>query len=101
MALLRRAPSGDTNLTAAPLAELLDNRDPVKAPPPLSAREQRRAPLLEDPERAMRIAPRKGWPQPFSGRAANTARVEVYRADTERASGIYPFLHAASLPPVG
>ncbi|MBM9506749.1 type VI secretion protein [Actinacidiphila acididurans] len=101
MALLRRAPSDDTTLTAAPLAELLDARDPVPAPPPLSAREQRRARLLEDPERAMRIAPRKGWSSPFSGRAANTARVEVYRADTERASGIYPFLHAASLPPVG
>ncbi|WP_410469092.1 type VI secretion protein [Streptomyces sp. G-5] len=49
----------------------------------------------------MRIAPRRGWPGRFAGRAANLARMEVYRADTHRASGLYPFLHGASLPPIG
>ncbi|OEV13231.1 type VI secretion protein [Streptomyces nanshensis] len=71
------------------------------AAPPLSAREQRRAQLLEDPEDALRIAPPRGWPGPLAGRAASVPRPEVFRADTRAASGLYPWLHGASLPPVG
>lgn len=75
---------------------------PVEAPQaPPNAREQRRARLLEDPDTVMRIAPKKGWAHPYAGRAASLPRVEVVRADTANASGAYPFLHAASLPPVG
>ncbi|MFD8706837.1 type VI secretion protein [Kitasatospora sp. NPDC059648] len=49
----------------------------------------------------MRVAPRKGWNQPLAGRSASLAKGEVFRADTGRAAGVYPFLHAGSLPPLG
>ncbi|MFG3229384.1 type VI secretion protein [Kitasatospora sp. NPDC048194] len=49
----------------------------------------------------MRIAPRLGWHQPYAGRAASPAKPAVFRADTGRAAGVYPFLHAASLPAIG
>jgi hypothetical protein len=97
----RRDP-GDTTLEASSLTELLGSEGrAVPAQRQLTPRELRRARLLEDPEAAMRIAPKKGWSQPRAGRAANLTRAEVFRADTGRASGIYPFLHAASLPPIG
>ncbi|NEB62645.1 type VI secretion protein [Streptomyces sp. SID8111] len=97
----RRSDGGDTKLKASRLGDFLDDVEDQPIPKQLSAAERRRSRLLEDPEAAMRIAPRKGWPQPFAGRVASIAKPEVFRADTERASGIYPFLHAASLPPVG
>lgn len=102
MALIgRRGRGSDTNLKSKALSDVVGTASPVAAPQQLSARELRRARLLEDPSMAMRIAPRKGWSQPFAGRVASTARPEVFRADSERASGIYPFLHAATLPPIG
>lgn len=100
--LSRRRTGGDTLLEAAGLGEAtgLKNRSrPAQAAQ--SAREQRRARLLENPDTVMRIAPRKGWPHPFAGRAASLPRTEVVRADTTTAAGAYPFLHAATLPPVG
>ncbi|CAM5226439.1 hypothetical protein STENM223S_01219 [Streptomyces tendae] len=78
--------------------------DRLAAPAPPTApsvQDQRRAKLLEDPGTVMRVAPRKGWAQPYAGRAASLPRVEAVRADTANAAGAYPFLHAASLPPVG
>ncbi|MEU9480719.1 type VI secretion protein [Streptomyces sp. NPDC048191] len=101
MALLGRKDSGDTKLKASRLTDFLDETDGGQVPRQLSPSERRRSRLLESPEAAMRIAPRKGWPQPFAGRVASLAKAEVFRADTDRASGIYPFLHASSLPPVG
>ncbi|GHF47803.1 ATP-binding protein [Streptomyces mashuensis] len=102
MGLFTRRADDDTRLKAAPLTELINATAESPAPPQqLSAREMRRSRLLEDPETAMRVAPKKGWTHPFAGRAASMAKAEVFRADTDRASGIYPFLHAASLPPIG
>ncbi|MER5780308.1 type VI secretion protein [Streptomyces mobaraensis] len=101
MALFSRG-KDDTSLKAATISDLLDapaETAPEKAK--VSARDLRRSRLLEDPAAAMRVAPKRGWTGPFAGRAASLAKVEVVRADTERASGIYPFLHAASLPPIG
>ncbi|TLQ38935.1 type VI secretion protein [Streptomyces marianii] len=98
----RRRIDGDNLLEAAGLAEatgLRTKTTPAKAAP--SARELRRARLLEDPETVMRVAPKKGWLQPYGGRAASLPRVEVVRADTSNAAGAYPFLHGASLPPIG
>lgn len=99
----RRTGSSDTLLQAAGLGEAtgLDNRPTVPGPRELSAREQRRAQRLEDPETVMRVAPRKGWPHPYAGRAASLPRTEVVRADTPTAAGAYPFLHAATLPAIG
>lgn len=100
----RRAKDIDTRLEAAGLGEAtgLDQRPSASPPPPqLSAREQRRARMLENPDTAMRVAPKKGWNQPYAGRAASLPRVEVVRVDTANAAGAYPFLHAASLPPIG
>ncbi|MGW6870407.1 type VI secretion protein [Streptomyces sp. NPDC054901] len=98
----RRRTDDDTLLRAVPLADIIDSQaDPVALPRQLTARELRRARLLEDPAGAMRIAPKRGWNLPFAGRAASLATPEVFRADSGRASGIYPFLHAAALPPIG
>ncbi|WP_198550198.1 type VI secretion protein [Streptomyces silvensis] len=97
---LRRR-TDDTDLRAAELGELVELGGPEAAPEALTGRRLRRSRLLEDPEDAMRVAPRRGWGQPFAGRAASLAKVDTFRADTERASGIYPFLHAAALPPIG
>ncbi|WP_225844925.1 type IV secretory system conjugative DNA transfer family protein [Streptomyces sp. HPF1205] len=44
---------------------------------------------------------RLGWSGPYAGRAASEARPEVFRADTSQVAGLYPFLHAGSLPPIG
>ncbi|GHH25688.1 type VI secretion protein [Streptomyces rubradiris] len=96
-----RKDTDDTRLRSSRLTDFLDEAQDRPKPKQLSAREQRRLRLLESPEAAMRIAPRKGWSQPFAGRVASLAKAEVFRADTDRASGIYPFLHASSLPPVG
>ncbi|MBC2878439.1 MULTISPECIES: TraC family protein [Streptomyces] len=101
MALFSRR-RDDTSLKAATISDLFDapaETSPAKTK--VSARDLRRSRLLEDPAAAMRVAPKRGWSGPFAGRAASLAKVEVVRADTERASGIYPFLHAASLPPIG
>jgi hypothetical protein len=49
----------------------------------------------------IRVAPRRGWKHPYAGRAANPARPAVFRADTSALPGLYPFLHPASLPPMG
>jgi len=97
-----RRSGGDSSLKAASLPDLLDSgTEPQPLPKQLSQREQRRLRMLEDPATAMRIAPRKGWNQPFAGRVASINKADVFRADTERASGIYPFLHAGALPPIG
>ncbi|MFE9406799.1 type VI secretion protein [Streptomyces sp. NPDC006530] len=99
----RRSAQGDTLLEGSGIGEAsgLDQRPVMPVPRQPSAREQRRAQLLEDPATVMRIAPKKGWPQAYAGRAASLPRVEVVRADTANAAGAYPFLHAATLPPVG
>ena len=49
----------------------------------------------------IRVAPRRGWKHPYAGRTANPARPAVFRADTSALPGLYPFLHPASLPPMG
>ncbi|MEU5811530.1 type VI secretion protein [Streptomyces sp. NPDC047718] len=101
--LFSRRPAGDTLLEAMGIDEAvgLAERPPAPAPAQPTARELRRARLLEDPETSMRVAPRKGWTQPFAGRAAAVPRGEIIRADTANAAGLYPFLHAGSLPPIG
>lgn len=103
MNFFSRRPAGDTLLEAIGIDEAagVADRPPVPLPPQRTARELRRARLLEDPATSMRVDPRKGWSQPFAGRAAATPRTEVVRADTANAAGLYPFLHAASLPPIG
>ncbi|MEU8526632.1 type VI secretion protein [Streptomyces sp. NPDC048629] len=101
MGLLRtRRRDDDTQLVATPLAPAVPGHRAVPPQAP-SAREQRRARMLEDPETAMRLAPKKGWPHPYAGRAASIPRVEVVRADTANVAGAFPFLHAASLPAIG
>ncbi|MGP3979258.1 type VI secretion protein [Streptomyces sp. 8N114] len=100
----RRDLKGDSLLKAEAVADLFAPGGQTDAPartPQLSAREQRRTRLLEDPAAAMRVAPRKGWSQPLAGRAASINKAEVFRSDTSQASGIYPFLHGASLPSIG
>ena len=47
------------------------------------------------------VAPRRGWKHSYAGRTANSARPAVFRADTSALPGLYPFLHSASLPPMG
>ncbi|MGW5851790.1 type VI secretion protein [Streptomyces sp. NPDC055254] len=97
-----RRSAADTELTALSLGEAAGiTGGAVPAPRRPSARDMRRARLLEDPDTVMRVAPRRGWAQPYAGRAASLPRSEVVRADTANAAGAYPFLHAASLPPVG
>lgn len=53
------------------------------------------------PEPLGPLPPRLGWAGQHAGRAANEARPEVYRSDTSQMAGLYPFLHASSLPPIG
>ncbi|MGQ0843487.1 MAG: VirB4 family type IV secretion system protein [Sporichthyaceae bacterium] len=53
------------------------------------------------PEPRRRAAPRKGWPHPGAGRTASLLRPDPHRATTAQAQGIFPFLTAAALPPVG
>ncbi|MFG2296433.1 type VI secretion protein [Streptomyces sp. NPDC048603] len=101
MGLFGNRRKSDTGLKSVALSEFIEASGQVPEARQLSARELRRSRLLEDPSTAMRVAPKKGWNQPFAGRAASLANVDVFRADTERASGVYPFLHAASLPPIG
>lgn len=102
MKLLRRTrPPQDNVLHGQDLTGLVPTENPVLTAPPLSPRELRRARMLEDPREAMRIAPPRGWPGEGAGRAASVPSGEVFRADTERASGLFPFLYGASLPPVG
>lgn len=96
-----RRRDSDTHLDSVPLAKLLPEQTSRPQRQQLTAKELRRRRLLEDPEQAMRIAPKKGWSQPFAGWSASPPGAEVFRADTEQASGIYPFLHANSLPPIG
>lgn len=93
--------SDETSLREAPLGDLLERSGPLPAPRAPSAHELRRARSLEDPDLAVRLAPRLGWPHPNAGRSASLPRGEVFRADTGRASGLYPFLHGAQMPPVG
>ncbi|MGW2562262.1 type VI secretion protein [Streptomyces sp. NPDC001514] len=104
-ALGRRPDPSDTLLAEADLSTAagFEQRPPAPepGPKPRGRRERQRAQSLEDPETVMRVAPRRGWAQPFAGRAAGVPRTEVVRADTANAAGAYPFLHAASLPPVG
>ena len=88
----RRSDGGDTKLKASRLGDFLDDAEDQPIPKQLSAAERRRSRLLEDPEAAMRIAPRKGWPQPFAGRVASIAKPEIFRADTERAFGLDPLI---------
>ncbi|MEV5950347.1 type VI secretion protein [Streptomyces sp. NPDC051993] len=99
----RRSAGGDTLLEAAGIGEAsgLNRRPQAPVPAQLTPKEQRRARLLEDPATVMRVAPKKGWPGPYAGRAASLPRTEVVRADTANAAGAYPFLHAGTLPPVG
>lgn len=92
----------DTMLEAAPLSELLDlEQTQPPAGPQLSARDLRRSRLLEDPTTVMRVAPKLGWNKPYAGRAASPVKSEAFRAHTGAAAGIFPFLHGASLPPIG
>ncbi|MFC9817858.1 type VI secretion protein [Streptomyces virginiae] len=92
----------DTVLEAAPLSEFLDlEQAQPSAGPQLSARDLRRSRLLEDPETVMRVAPKLGWNRPYAGRAASPVKSEAFRAHTGAAAGIFPFLHGASLPPIG
>lgn len=44
---------------------------------------------------------RRAWSSPLSGRCAGRARPTVFRADSGQLAGLYPFLDAACLPPVG
>jgi type IV secretory pathway VirB4 component len=102
--LLRRSrsrPDSETALHGQDIAGLLPNTPTTSTAPPLTPRELRRARMLEDPQAAMRIAPPRGWPGEMAGRTASVPTGEVFRADTERASGLYPFLTGASLPAVG
>ncbi|TVL90520.1 type VI secretion protein [Streptomyces sp. SAJ15] len=102
MGLFGRRSGADSTLKSQRLADLLDPVEaPREAPQQLSGRELRRARLLEDPQVAQRVAPRKGWPGPFAGRAASLAKTEVFRGSSAQAAGVYPFLHGASLPPIG
>ncbi|MET8129368.1 type VI secretion protein [Streptomyces sp. NPDC005065] len=98
----RREPEADRALEASALREAAGLRSyaPATAPRP-DGRERRRARLLEDATTVTRVAPRKGWAQPFAGWSASLPRAETVRIDTANAAGAYPFLHAASLPPVG
>ncbi|MGW1765035.1 type VI secretion protein [Streptomyces sp. NPDC002073] len=102
MGIFRRR-SSDTALQAAGLGEAagLQRRPGTAASESVSAREQREAQLLEDPATVMRVAPRRGWGGPFAGRAASIPRGAVVRATGLTAAGAYPFLHGASLPPIG
>ncbi|MFF4456772.1 type VI secretion protein [Streptomyces goshikiensis] len=103
MGLFSRRPAGDTLLEAIGIDEAagIANRPSAPVPQQWTARELRRARLLEDPATSMRVAPKRGWSHPFAGRAAAVPRTEVVRADTANAAGLYPFLHAAGLPPIG
>lgn len=102
MGLLARRRATDTALDASGLGEATGiDVAHVPAPAGPTPAEQRDSRRLEDAETVMRVAPRKGWPQPFAGRCASLPRTEVVRADTGNAAGAYPFLHAGSLPPVG
>ncbi|MEV8396697.1 type VI secretion protein [Streptomyces niveus] len=101
--LIRLRDGGDTLLDAAGIGEAtgLDRRPAAPVLAQLSERDQRRARLLENPDLVMRVAPKKGWPHPYAGRAASRPRTDVVRVDTVNAAGAYPFLHGASLPPIG
>ncbi len=78
------------------LAALLarPSRDDLPAPVPVPQSQEPRGPRVP-------VAPRRGWKHPYAGRAANPARPAVFRADTSALPGLYPFLHPASLPPMG
>ncbi len=47
------------------------------------------------------VPPRRGYARPYSGHAPRTPAVPVFRASTGQMQGLYPWLHGASMPPVG
>ncbi|MFE4829979.1 type VI secretion protein [Streptomyces sp. NPDC056672] len=98
----RRRHRHDTALGAAPLSELLDLGQALpEAGPQVSARELRRSRLLENPETALRLAPKLGWNKAYAGRAASPVKAEAFRAHTGAVAGVYPYLHGTPLPPIG
>ncbi|MFI9206471.1 type VI secretion protein [Streptomyces sp. NPDC053048] len=83
----------DTSLPSQRFEHLLGDGRPRPAPAPKSKKMAR--------EGIGFVPPRRGVNAAYAGRAANEANPEVHRADTSQVSGLYPFLHASSLPPVG
>ncbi|WP_157815853.1 DUF853 family protein [Kitasatospora sp. CB02891] len=89
----RTAPS-EADLVSQHLREILAAGRTVPAPrggPARATRPGTRAP----------VAPLLGWDEPYAGRAVAPAAPEVHRGDTGMVAGLYPFLHGATLPPIG
>ena len=95
MGLPSRRRTEDTALPEQRLDSVLaagrDRPAAVPAPAPASRQEDKLGPFPG----------RRGWNAADAGRAASEVNPEVYRADTAQVAGLYPFLHAASLPAVG
>lgn len=90
MGLLRRQ---NTDLPAFDLTEMLGT---PPAPKPAKRRPDNRT-----KERRETCPPRRGHAKAFSGRAPHVPAVPVYRGSTGQVQGLYPWLHGASMPPVG
>ena len=89
----------DTMLPSADLAEVLGRTDAAGQRPKPERDEERRDDRAR--ERAHVWAPRRGWNQPYAGRSAAIYKPPTVRASSAQAQGIYPWVHGASLPPVG
>jgi hypothetical protein len=87
----------EADVPTVDLAALLARPPRDDAPATAETRAREARPGL----RSVRVPPRRGWKHPYAGRAANPARPAVFRADTSALPGLYPFLHPASLPPMG
>lgn len=94
--LFRHGNSDADGVTSHNLPDLLNDRGAATTPP-AKPKHDRKAELKS----LGPVAPRLGWSAPFAGRAASDAHTEIHRADTGQVAGLYPFLHASSLPPIG
>lgn len=82
----------DDLVTAVPLSDLVT----VAARPTVGTTKTVRAKRTQT-----RTAPRRGWAQPYAGRAAVLLRPDPHRATTAQVQGIFPFLAGGAVPPVG
>lgn len=92
MALFTRTGREETSVPSQEVHELLGR--PRTAPPADPAPAKKTSGMGPVPSRL-------GHNAPFAGRAANEPTPEVHRADTSQVAGLYPYLHADTLPPVG
>ncbi|WP_067484270.1 VirB4 family type IV secretion system protein [Actinomadura hibisca] len=80
-------------LNSLDLADFLGTTPAPKKP--------KRRPSGQTREHRDPVPPRRGYSRAFAGRAPHIPSVPVFRGSTGQVQGLYPWLHGASMPPVG